>query len=70
MRLRRVTDRLGGSTEPHLVDWSCQWIVRGHWRNQWYPSEGRHKQRYVPPYVKGPPDKPLRVTERVVEFVR
>jgi hypothetical protein len=68
MRLRRVK-----ATEPateRAVDWTCQWVVRGHWRNQWYPSARQHRQRYVPAYVKGPPDKPLRVTERVVEFVR
>jgi hypothetical protein len=51
-------------------DWSCQWIVRGHWRNQWYPSLEEHRQRYVAPYIKGPQDKPLRVTDRAVEFIR
>lgn len=51
-------------------DWSCRWIVRGHWRNQWYPSLGEHRQRYVAPHIKGPPDKPLQVSDRAVEFVR
>lgn len=41
------------------VEWSHQWLVRGHWRNQWYPSAGRHQPVWVSPYVKGPEDKPL-----------
>ncbi len=40
-------------------DWSMRWIVRGHWREQWFPSEGVHKPVFVAPYVKGPDDKPL-----------
>lgn len=51
-------------------DWSCQWIVRGHWRNHWYPSLGEHRQRYIAPHIKGPSDKPLQVSDRAVEFVR
>lgn len=31
-----------------------RFMVRGHWRHQWYPSEGRHKQKYILPYIKGP----------------
>ena len=69
LRLRRTASK-PPTEEPQPVDWRCQWVVRGHWRNQWFPSEQRHKQRYIAPYVKGPEDKPLRVTERVVEFVR
>jgi len=46
--------------EPERVDWSCQWTVRPHWREQWYPSEDRHKSILIGSYVKGPPDKPLK----------
>ena len=45
--------------DSNHVDWSRRWIVRGHWRDQWYASEGRHKPIFVPPHVKGPDDKPL-----------
>jgi len=37
-----------------------QWMVSGHYRNQWYPSEGSHKLIWIAPYVKGPEDKPLK----------
>ena len=33
-----------------------RFMVSGHWRQQWYPSEGRHKQKWIAPYIKGPDD--------------
>lgn len=51
-------------------DWQYQWLVRGHWRNQWYPSLGEHRQVWINPYVKGPDDRPLKLTTRVFEFIR
>src|SRR5262252_772200 len=42
------------------VDWSCQWIVRGHWRQQFYPSKHLNQPIWITPYVKGPEDKPLK----------
>jgi hypothetical protein len=47
--------------ESKDVDWSCQWLVRGFWRSQWYPSLERHQSIYVAPFMKGPLDKPLKV---------
>lgn len=41
-------------------EYSCQWVVRGHWRQQWYPSLQRHQPKWITPYVKGPDDKPLK----------
>jgi hypothetical protein len=41
-------------------DWQYQWLVRGHWRNQWYPSLGVHRQIWVTPHIKGPEDKPFK----------
>jgi len=45
--------------ESRLVDWKVQWIVSGHWRQQWYPTKGVHKPKYINPYLKGPTGKPL-----------
>lgn len=49
-------------SEP--VEWSCRWIVNGHWRNQPYKDE--RKLIYILPFVKGPADKPLRVPTHTV----
>jgi len=42
------------------IAWSCQWIVRGHWRQQFYPSKQETQPIWITPYVKGPEGKPLK----------
>jgi hypothetical protein len=42
-----------------------RWIVRGHWRNQYYPSRGDHRPIWIDPHLAGPEDKPLLGGERV-----
>jgi len=48
-------------------EWSCQWVVRGHWRQQVW-GEGRKGRRpiWITPYVKGPDDKPLKTPRATV----
>jgi len=41
-------------------NYSCQWIVSGHHRAQWYPSEKSHHVLWIAPYVKGPEGTPLK----------
>lgn len=53
------------SDNSHPVDWSCRWIVNGHWRNQPY-ANGERKLIYIMPFVKGPDNKPLRVPSHTV----
>lgn len=52
------------AAEGEQIDWSCRWIVGGHWRNQPYKDE--RKLIYIMPYVKGPEDKPLKVPTHTV----
>jgi hypothetical protein len=56
--------------EGARVDWQYRWIVNAHWRNQWYPSEKRHRTILIGSFVKGPEDKPLKVTEKVYKWIR
>lgn len=42
-----------------------RWVVDGHWRNQWYPSEGRHRPIWINAYVKGPDGAPMLTGEKV-----
>lgn len=67
LRRPRQPQREGDSQN---VAWDHRWLVRPHWRNQWYPSLGQHRQVWIAPFVKGPADKPLVVTRRVFEVVR
>ncbi|MBU0778247.1 hypothetical protein KKF82_08315 [Patescibacteria group bacterium] len=46
--------------EEREVEWSCRWIVRGHWREQWYPSQQVHQPIWIFPYIKGPEDRELK----------
>jgi hypothetical protein len=52
--------------ESRQVDWSCQWWVSGFWRNHWYRSTQTHKYIWIAPYIKGPPDKPLKEAVRLM----
>ena len=45
--------------DPEVVHWTHRWLVGGHWRNQWYPSIGQHRQIWISPFVKGPEELPL-----------
>jgi hypothetical protein len=59
------------STDTHVeIEWSCQWVVRGHWRNQYYPSVQGNIPIWILPYIKGPDDKPLRNPEHVFQVIR
>jgi hypothetical protein len=40
-------------------------VVRGHWRNQWYPSLNARRPLWIAPYLKGPDDAPLLGGEKV-----
>ncbi|GIG67779.1 hypothetical protein Pen01_40740 [Phytomonospora endophytica] len=42
-----------------------RWVVRGHWRNHWYPSLGDHRPKWIAPYLKGPDGAPLLGGEKV-----
>jgi hypothetical protein len=65
IQLRRPRERKQAEGESRNVNWMGRWIVRGFWRNQWYPSKGRHQQKWIAAYEKGPKDLPLIIRERV-----
>ncbi len=60
-----ATPREGSPTE-----WSRRWIVDGHWRNQYHPSDASHVPTWIAPHIKGPDDKPLVAKERLYKWVR
>jgi hypothetical protein len=57
--LRRERQKVVKTIEQQ-VEWSCQWVVAGHWRNQWYPSADVHRPIFIEPYIKGPENKPIK----------
>jgi hypothetical protein len=53
------------SSEGEGRAYTHRWIVSGHWRNQWYPSQGSHAPKWIESYLKGPDDKPIKEAVRV-----
>ncbi|MFF0588429.1 hypothetical protein ACFYWD_20930 [Streptomyces sp. NPDC003781] len=54
-----------GSREFHH-----QWIVRGHWRQQWYPARQVHRPVWIAPHIKGPEGAPMIGGEKVYAWKR
>ncbi|MCA1194491.1 hypothetical protein [Saccharopolyspora sp. 6V] len=53
------------AAEPGERAYHVRWVVRGHWRNQWYPSRGEHRPVWINPHIKGPAGSPLHETTTV-----
>lgn len=50
----------GEDDERVRREYSHRFIVRGFWRNQAYgPNHSFRRRQWIPPFVKGPADKPL-----------
>ncbi len=64
--LRRSLTKKGADYKGMDVNWTHQWLVSGHWRDQWHPSTRSHKLTWIAPYVKGPPDLPLKTPVRLI----
>lgn len=67
--VRVVTLRRPAGESPEAKggegNYSHRWWVKGHWRQQWYPSQDRHAPRWIRGHVKGPEDKPFVAKETV-----
>ncbi|MER8197527.1 hypothetical protein ABTY00_26650 [Streptomyces microflavus] len=61
LRRPRSTTGVGDSGRGYYH----QWIVRGHWRQQWHPKRQVHRPVWIAPHVKGPEDAPLIGGEKV-----
>lgn len=69
--LRRQQDKNGAEGEGYSVEWSCSWLVSGHWRRLHAPrKEDGAGVTFVTPYVKGPADKPLKTHATTVFHVK
>lgn len=67
LTLRRPAHHSTGQSDR---EYHHQWIVRGHWRQQWYPSREVHRPVWIAPHVKGDPDKPMLGGEKVYAWTR
>lgn len=58
LQLRPSVRQTLASSAPD-TEWRHQWVVRGHWRRQWYPSIEAHRPVWIAPFMKGPADAPV-----------
>jgi len=68
--LRAAEPREAAEGEATDREYSCRWIVRGHWRQQFYPRAARHVPLWIHPHLKGPDGKPLRTRPDVFAVTR
>jgi hypothetical protein len=67
---RSYSDTNESGNSDHGNTFHHQWIVRGHWRQQWYPSRGVNRPVWIAPHLKGPEGAPLIGGERVYALKR
>jgi hypothetical protein len=68
--LRRGTRNDRPANGDHReVDWQCQWLVNGHWR-KYFAKDGVWRRTWVNEHIKGPEDKPLKISEGTVYVAR
>ncbi|HEX6518312.1 MAG TPA: hypothetical protein VF049_22315 [Nocardioidaceae bacterium] len=68
IELRRPKN--ASSTDSGPGNYHHQWIVRGHWRQHWYPKRQVHRPVWIAPHVKGPEGAPLIGGEKVYALKR
>jgi hypothetical protein len=69
VHLRRSVHHGSEPSDEHH-EWSHRWIVRGHWRKQWYPSLQIHQPVWIHEHIKGPDGAPLIVKEKMFSVER
>lgn len=68
IRLRRQSSSASTSSEDR--EYHHRWIVRGHWRQHWFPKRQVHRPVWIAPHVKGPEGAPLIGGEKVYALKR
>jgi hypothetical protein len=68
IELRRPKNSSGHGDSDR--EYHHQWIVRGHWRQQWHPKREVHRPVWIAPHVKGPEGAPLIGGEKVYAWKR
>lgn len=64
-RLRAARDA-AAPAEGSTRTYRWRWVVRGFWREQWYPKRAMHRPKWIAPYLKGPKDAPLLGGDKVI----
>jgi len=63
--LRRARREGADTSTGSGREYHHQWLVGGHWRQQWYAKRQVHRPVWIAPYVKGPAGAPILGSEKV-----
>jgi hypothetical protein len=68
----KLRKREGAKTEcGHEVQWTKRWVVRSHWRRQFFATRNEHRPILIHSYIKGPSDLPLApLKQKIIEVRR
>ena len=61
----RPTSSRRAPSEQTTRTYSARWVVRGHWRRHWYPSEERHHPIWIATHIAGPAGAPIKPSDKV-----
>lgn len=61
-----VVDDVGVIADAEARRAQTRWLVRGHWRNQYYASEDTNKPVWIEEHTAGAPDAPIVRRDRVL----
>lgn len=71
MLRREDRDRHASDYGSKEVEWHCQWLVRGHWRQQPYgPGKRMVRPQWIAPHWKGPENMPVKGDTVIGALVR
>jgi hypothetical protein len=66
---RRESAHEPGNGETHR-EYHHRWVVRAHWRRQWFPGEKSHHSIPIAAHLKGPEEAPLKVPRQTIFNVK
>lgn len=70
VQLRHRTEPAQEHAEGAGRGYRHRWIVRGHWRNHYYPSREAHRPIWIDQHFKGPDGAPILNPEKLVSLLR
>lgn len=69
LRHRSVHAEERGNADGAGRQYTHRWVVRGHWRNQYYPSRRGHRPIWITAQLRGPDGAPILDPDKLVNLL-
>jgi hypothetical protein len=70
LRHRNVLPEQRGDADGDGRAYRHRWVVRGHWRSQYYPSRQTNRPIWIADHIKGPDGAPILDPDKLVNILR